>query len=697
MLEIGPGSTCLQKVRLAARGRDPLLLQLRLSSALQAATFHPSGLPAEAILCVRRLAFPSTKALLLEEARLPSAWEQALTASLETITSQAYRPALGVLPGDVPAVLFADRAELLACLSRDWLDGRLAACWWWRSLLAELPTAQTVISAWTKAPEHVPGALEMLAQWKMATRFVRAIEPAVADCMLENMVQRFGLKNLQAAWSYPHDKPSTAELSVGLQFGSEGRDTPDLSGEISPKRVGFSPLWQACAPESAAPDLHLTQQLLLGVGLSLRRAPQLVRSAGFAAAVRATFLDSTSAQREPGMNTPSPPSRNPSISLMPDLATSQSVPSGEEPSPAGAPVYPTQLPDKDEAALPGRGQAPQEQFHSIAEAPILYPPDLDPNRARHPSDRPGEAPVSPDLQIPIGGDRSSEAQPRPGKELVTREEPASPTPSSTMPPAVSFQAEFNPVAPLQGELLETRLGGLFYLINLALFLELYADFTAPLRPGIALPIWDFVALVGERLLGGREISDPVWKLLAHLAGRAAGQPAGRDFEPAPAWRMPPAWLEAFPERSWEWSISRGQLTVRHPAGFSILDVPSETDPTGQLERELLSYQPCQVLPVSRHGRPIPAGEPARQPDLAGWLDRFVEYASARLCRALGLESLDALPDCLCLHLARVRLTSTHLDITFNLASHPLAIRLAGLDRNPGWVPAGGRYIVFHYE
>jgi hypothetical protein len=83
--------------------------------------------------------------------------------------------------------------------------------------------------------------------------------------------------------------------------------------------------------------------------------------------------------------------------------------------------------------------------------------------------------------------------------------------------------------------------------------------------------------------------------------------------------------------------------------------------------------------------------------LAGWLDRFVEYAGARLCRALGLGSLDELSACLGLHAARVRMTSTRLDITFTLDEHPLAIRLAGLDRNPGWVPSGGRFVAFHYE
>jgi hypothetical protein len=42
-------------------------------------------------------------------------------------------------------------------------------------------------------------------------------------------------------------------------------------------------------------------------------------------------------------------------------------------------------------------------------------------------------------------------------------------------------------------------------------------------------------------------------------------------------------------------------------------------------------------------------------------------------------------------------TATRLNVTFELARLPLAVRLAGLDRDPGWVPAAGRYVAFHFE
>jgi hypothetical protein len=51
---------------------------------------------------------------------------------------------------------------------------------------------------------------------------------------------------------------------------------------------------------------------------------------------------------------------------------------------------------------------------------------------------------------------------------------------------------------------------------------------------------------------------------------------------------------------------------------------------------------------------------------------------------------------LCNHHARVTVTPTHLDVFFKLSELPIAIRLSGLDRNPGWVPAAGRYIMLHF-
>src|SRR3712207_7928989 len=47
--------------------------------------------------------------------------------------------------------------------------------------------------------------------------------------------------------------------------------------------------------------------------------------------------------------------------------------------------------------------------------------------------------------------------------------------------------------------------------------------------------------------------------------------------------------------------------------------------------------------------------------------------------------------------ARVVVTASHVDVHFRLSGLPIEIRLSGLDRDPGWVPAAGRFVAFHYE
>jgi len=156
--------------------------------------------------------------------------------------------------------------------------------------------------------------------------------------------------------------------------------------------------------------------------------------------------------------------------------------------------------------------------------------------------------------------------------------------------------------------IETNFAGVFYLVNLGIYLGLYGDFTMPMEPGIELNIWDFVALVGRDLIGDEIEKDPVWLLLADLAGR---------------------------------------------------------------EDELENMEP--------------------------WLEELMPSVRQRLRAALGLdETIDPGP-LLISHSGRVRVTETHIDVFLLLAELPIAIRFAGLDRDPGWVPAAGRFIAFHFE
>jgi hypothetical protein len=56
-----------------------------------------------------------------------------------------------------------------------------------------------------------------------------------------------------------------------------------------------------------------------------------------------------------------------------------------------------------------------------------------------------------------------------------------------------------------------------------------------------------------------------------------------------------------------------------------------------------------------------------------------------------------IPSRVCAYPARLTLTPSSLAINLSLAALPLAIRYAGLDRDPGWIPAAARSVRFVFE
>lgn len=246
---------------------------------------------------------------------------------------------------------------------------------------------------------------------------------------------------------------------------------------------------------------------------------------------------------------------------------------------------------------------------------------------------------------------------------------------------------------------QTRFGGLFYLLNAALAMGLYGDFTQPRAPGIALSPWDWLALLGREGLGEDFVRDPAWDLLAELAGRAPDDEPGRDFRAPDDWAVPSDWL-----RPWgavaavRYRATRARLRVSHPAGFALFDVARVPGvaPRTQARGLLNGLAALRGAGLPALIRATPSECPAA-PRRRRWFAAMASCLRARLARALGVDDGHAVIARVCRQAASVHCSHGAIDVHLALADLPLEIRLAGLDRDPGWIPAAGRSVSFRFD
>jgi hypothetical protein len=544
----------------------------QLSQALNRLDWSPPGLPRTAILCVRRLANPSPGSLRTGSTPRQSIdlWRGEFSRSLEQNARRAARPARELVGADANAVLFADHAELLACLALDWCNGRTFACWWWKALFPGINVPGAFHQAWTENPQHVPAAMCRLHQVAQGTKFLRALPLKTAAQVLENVLTAFGLLDLRAALRTTTDsRPVSGKPSLGTATAKS------------------SAPWMPWV--NVDPNLSRERRDLLIVCVMLELAPGEIRRPGFARALR--DYDPMAGQ------------------------VSKSNPTDSE------------------RVAPGRDFKPQSSEPSEAGETFV-----DQTSART-NMRAGLISRSAFLLTDAGG--PGLADPNLLFDTVTPIAISSPTAKSSSCDSLTLLIE------PPNEIVLTDWGGIFYLVNVALALGLYADFTMRLETGLVLPLWDFLSLVGRRLIGAELESDPLWAVLARLSGRVGGRAPGQGFDPPEEWRIPADWLT---------------LLTDHPTAFAPKSVPELTVP-----------------PLER------------------WLHWLVPFIAARLVCALHVDEGDTLPDLLFRHRARCEITVARLDVRFELAKHPIQLRLAGLDRDPGWIPAAGRTLMFHYD
>jgi hypothetical protein len=604
------------RVKLPPEDFDPLSVRLHL--ARQLSQFEPTipWLSPSAVLCIRHLPDPRPGALRLRGGDLgpPRDWERAFLGVVEDKVRRAVRPALGFVPSDAEAVVFADRGELLACLALDLDSGLAGARWWWATLFREVELPRAFASSLAREPEYVPPVFERLATAGRVGAILRFLPERESAAILRSLRERFGLPG---EW-VPAPSATSAEAPPRAPARA-------IAGE----RAWSAPFREwipALEIEGSAPQARA----LVVTALLLRRAPFVVRSPWFAAELAAL--------RDERRSEPASSKQTSSKQASSSHAVSSTAPYSE--------------PDGDAAGTP------QPELPSIArprtarqqpiERDVVWSEDGAHREHAHGAQPPpslrGSSPLPPGrLGDATSDSATNAAQPeRAEVELAVATE--TPPPSSEVHAALAGPDSPRPSAlselqRIYGAASATKLGGAFYLVNVALALELYPDFTRPSSRGLDIAIWDFVGLIAQRLLGEAEAEpDPIWDLLAALAGREGGPLSLKDLEP-PERRLPPGW--ASPE--------------------STASVNTDAD------------------------------------GFESWLEWLLPHVRYRLSRALGLLPEDDLGQVLLRHTARVHVSDSHVDVLLSLAELPVAVRAAGLDRDPGFLPTAGRFLAFHFR
>jgi hypothetical protein len=534
----------------------------RCAATLRSLDLEPPGLAPQSILCVRALVDPMPGGVDVRargNGLRPLAWESSARVALRAALARAVRPIRERVPANTDAVLFADMSELLACAARDAAHGPLSRFWWWQHVLPG-DGYDGVVRAWLKAPEYIPAAIDALEASASLAPFLRQLPTATAVSLLDAVLRAHALAPLAHRLAEAMGRSTAASRRVSPGAAARA-DLAAPGHEREPVFVGAVPPspWRGVVPRGcAATDVGVERQTFAAMSLTLRRTPSLPRQTAFSDAV---------------------------VEYVRAVARAAPV------TPPRAAGLPCSLVGQAARTTDSRAHTAPA---TTSQAAMSRPSERRPESARH---RETPVPVSsrPDSAA------SQPAQIPPSRASVVADR----VNDETVPPPIVAPQHAHPVAAEpKPDVIESALGGAFFLLNVAANLELYSDgFTA--RAEIPLGIWDFIRIVAHDAVrtGARE--DALWTLLEDLRG------------PAPITRLPLGERRAL--------IAR----VRHHAA-ALLKV-----------RRPLSFL------LKRHGR---------------------------IARSPG-----------------------HLDVHFSLERHPLEIRIARLDRNPGWIPAAGLHVAFHFD
>lgn len=624
----------------------------RIRRRLEALDARPP-MPPAAMLFVRRL---RVEAPAREASR--GALEQGIRDSLAQWYERAARPVDGQADPAAEAVVFPDEATMLACLLADIRRGCAAGFWWWQAVWQRMGVPLRAGEILASRPEHVPAVFRALERMGEAVRVAALLEREQAASLLRAMLGCHAATDLARAI----DAARRPAGSIGNFPGAPQRLVAVVTTQEAGLGLAAIPAGLPHSPRGSE-SLPPENRVLLALSLGLAAAPQVIRSAQFAAragqwlgaefAGKLVVPPRTAAERSTGVK--------------------QGLATGISPF---ATVEQMRVKEAKCAGLAVPQIRAAAEFGENAQ-PIAGSPDI-------------SAPTAPPAVV-------TEAH-------STHRWDAAPTNFShgsiptTLP---GLQAGTR-----------TRIGGALYII--AAFERLgIPDCFEPAWPfSNYLSRWGVLELVARGIVSAVGFTeeyrdDPLWTALAQIDGRDPGLSGFQDFPARDSFRIPAAWLPEIldPDEEFAWAWRQRRIAVWPRAGWLLADRPlrkgerredafrAELPPHGRgaaLSAERLAWA---ASPRARLG-----GELQIAPALSFWLECMLPALRVWLSRAMGIERAGyvELAESLLLVPGELFVTPTRVDFRAPLEQTRIPVRRAALDLDPGWLPAWGRSIRFHY-
>ena len=698
------------KLKLLSRQKDVSACRNSLSSLLSNSSFKPSSMPPSEIFIVKKINDPLPGKLCegVNKFIPDSQWQAALNNKLNNIYFNAVRPINGILTEAAEAVVFTDTGEFLACYTRDLVNDRAGCYWWWKNLLKNQltsnPLSKKIQEIFIEYVQYVPAMLEKLSLWHVMKPVITALNKEDAIILSKYLAEEYALQDVSRALEHAavFEKnlsidPDAAEDPEYYQLSDQPEKQP---GTYTNSDVCFclQTFFSEQLPGNLIPhtDIAVEHVLLMGLGLVLHHRPWHAKSHFFqnrlvnilmtSVAHRGGECDEGSRLNE--KQRPAPYKQDDAMSTEP---VSDDV----------------DIVNEDIDKLPGGGSGNVQGVMKSTGFTVMTEYD---NKHRRQKQHLSSLNESQNKNQNKNQNKSTDM------DVIHRFQKYK---KSDLNSNVSNQkaADLNNDIDINsdkasqeiaftGDVITTGLGGILYLLNLTGWLELSTWLENKLNLSTKISPWGLLEIIAEKLLGKNKVDykkDAIWDLLRVLDGRECKR---IDVGTMKEYRLPEKWFNAVYSKgeSFCWFSDKARLCVWAASGYVIVDVARNKKSDYMQAKNILasySYEHAQdkhksMLVQGEKFIFVPEKKMATEILPGQWLDYLMSYISHRLRLACGSEADDLFLSILKCR-GHIHVTSCHIDFIAPLENISLSARLAGLDRDPGWIAEVARVVLFHFD